>query len=142
MAFEGLVDHSATAYPALEFAKVGDGAAQVLGVAREAKVGIDVVAYPDGKFVNHIARFALRLDWREAAEELEKFTRCLVAIFEENVTHDLYREVALGDVKPARLQEPRQVHRSRIGRIRLQQRRDQQEKLTSPSRGHCRTRST
>ena len=127
-AFEGFVNHPAASYQPLKLAEVGDGAAQVLGVARKAEVGVDLVAYRKREILYGLARPALRLDRRGAAEELEKFARRLVAVFEEHVAYDLYREVALGDVEPARLEEPRQVHRRRIRRIRLQQRRSQKEK--------------
>ena len=91
MALERLVDHSATAYPALEISEVGDDTTEVLGIAREAEVGIDVVANPDCKLVDRLARAALRLDRRGAAKKFEKLARRLVAVFQQDVAHDLYR---------------------------------------------------
>ena len=119
----------------LELSEVRDRAAQVLRVAREAEVGIDVVAYPYRERVDRLARLALRLERRGAGQELQKLVRSLVAVLEQDVPRHLYRQVALEHLEAAALQKAREVHRRGIRRVRLQQRRREEEESLLHSAG-------
>src|SRR5574344_1856956 len=102
MQAERSVDHAAMADLPLELAEVADRAAEMLGIAREPELGVDLVANAEGERVDRLARLALRLERRSSAKELEELVGRLVAVFEENVADDLDREIALADVVPAR----------------------------------------
>ena len=127
MAFERLVDDTAAVDELDELPEVVDHAALRLCIARETELRVDVVSDPDRQLVDDLARLTLRLQRRRTAQELQQLVRHLVAVLEQNVPRDLDRQIALMDVDAFRLQKPRQVHRRRIRRVRLQQRRRQQQ---------------
>ena len=147
---EGAVHHAPAADQLLDRPEVRGLGADAFGVAGKAETRVDLVADLQRQLVNEPRGLDLVVvgDLRRR-QELKDLLGLVAAVVDQDVADDLDREVPLKNVKAATSQEPRQVHRRRIRRVRLHEWRSQQEKsrphgmrITSRRPGPSRIRST
>ena len=129
------VHHAASADALLDLAEIVHRNGDVFGVAGEPEILIDVVPYPESKLIDDLARAALRLRRHRTLKDLDELLDLVTAVFAQDIQGHLHGKIALMDVEPPLLEEAREMHRGRIGAVRLQQRRRKQKKTVRGHRG-------
>ena len=136
MAFQMGVHHTAPPHTLFYLAKIVHRNGNMLRIAGEAEVGIDIVAYPQRNIIDDFACPTLRLNRQRTLQYLDELIRLFSAVFAQDIQRNLHGEVTLMDIKPLLLQKSRKVHRGRIRAVRLKERRSEQKQTVPGHRMH------
>jgi len=134
--FQRNIHHSAPPHTLFDLAKVVHRNGDVLRVAGETEVGVDVVAYPQRNVVDDFACTSLRLNQQRTLQQFDKLVRLFAAVLAQNIQRNLHGEVTLMDVEAPLLQKSRKVHRGRIRAVRLKEWRSEQEQTVPGHQMH------